>query len=216
MQKSIIKWFSPLLYAGFLVPAALVIIIFTATLVGRGGYLFELHGWAEVLLAIVTAGSLIFWFANKILIKIEKTEYLTVFDHYRQSVVCYGLALVTSTTLFLNGGFHGGLGEGIQVVAFLIAMWAIFSNAFYLYWFSRTPRLINPSAVVKPPSAKIGLSIFIGPAVILLLMIVGYYVRQRYLRIQYFGTPSNGIAPPGTPLPPMPTNLPPTSSAINF
>lgn len=205
-MKPITKLFSPAVYAGFLIPTELAIII--SVFASRVSYLFGLHGWVEVLLGIVTVGSLIFWFANKVLTKLEISSRPAISDHYRQSAACYVVALWTFIILYANGGYHGGLGEAIFIlVPLLIAVWAIIINAIYIFWHCRTTPVTTPPVVsydgVKNPTAKIAWPIFIGPALILLLMVAGYYARQMHYRIEYLRmNPPPRVASPNDPPPP--------------
>lgn len=204
MQKLIMKSFTPILYVGFVITNLWVVFfaLVFADIVLLGG-----AGASLVQLASIIFVSLVFLFANKVLVALEKLVRPTVGDHFRQSAILYVIILAAFfKTVFFNE-YHLGLNIWPVWVMMFLSVMAILINAFYLFWFSRRPLTTHPSlatpAVIKSPFTKIGMSIFIGPALILLLMVAGYYARQMHYRIEYLRmNPPPRVASPNDPPPP--------------
>lgn len=126
---------SPVIYFISLVPLFLGTMLILSFAEGSFGFLFGLNGLIEIPLITITLGSLLFWFTNETMARIEKLHKPTILDHFRQSALFYLLGLylfITESPLFLFG-WYGGLGHGYILIALGICIWAIIINIFYLY-----------------------------------------------------------------------------------
>ncbi len=207
------------MYAWFLIPTLLAIFV-TGLLVARIGAVAGSQGWTVELLGViflsaVIVGSLLSWFANKALVALEGLVQPTIGDHLRQSLLVYAIILVAFLKILFFNEYHFGLNIWPAWGILYLAGWAIFINAVYIYWQCRANRK-KQSTKVAP--ATIGWSIFVGPILVFLLVVVGYYVNRAHADNYYSGKnrpQSDGITPPGVVLPPSLSDYPPTSPMIN-
>ena len=131
MYKKII---TPILYAACFVPVFIVTICILVTLeqtIGRLSNIFRV-GVLEALLSLLVIGSILFWWANRLISRGEKLVKPNKIDHLRQSS-CYYFILFSILGYFIQNGIHGGLGEGYLLFALAISLWAIIINAVFLY-----------------------------------------------------------------------------------
>ena len=214
MKRTIIKFCYPIIYTSLLLPIIWVI-LFTIVLSDVTNHFYGLSNWLVEAISLVSL-LLIFWLVNKILTTLENSTRPTIGDHYRQSAILYIIMAAFLKTVFFNEynyGFSGWFSFGTAIISLLL----IIINAMYVYWRCRVAfvtRLPLASTTTNASqSLKIGLLIFIGPIIMLLIMLFGYYINQYHSQIQYGFTPSNGTILPGTPLPPTIPNQP-TSTII--
>ncbi len=131
MYKKII---TPVLYAACFVPVFIVTICILVTLeqtIGRLSNIFRV-GVLEALLTLLVIGSILFWWANRLISRGEKLHKPKKIDHLRQSS-CYYFASLYILSFFIQNGINGGLGEGYLFFALAISLWAIIINAVFLY-----------------------------------------------------------------------------------
>lgn len=210
MYKLIIKLFSPILYFGFVI-STLLIFFFTMMLAANVASLFDFGFIGKTSASFIRLTSIllvlfIFGLANKVSTELEKLVQPTTVDHLRQSAILYAIILATFLkTVFFNE-YHLGLNIWPAWAIIYLSLVAIIINAFYLFWTSRRPLTTCQSSVtskiVKPSSTKIGMSIFVGPTLISLLMAIGYYVRQMHYQIEYLKINPPPVASPNDPMPP--------------
>lgn len=129
MLKKII---SPIIYVSFLVPLFIGIILIVATIENTIGFLFDMNGFIELPILILTLGTLLFWIANKLMAGLEKLLKPESLDHFRQSILYY-LATLYGVISLLRSGYYGGLGEAYMLMVIAISLWAIIVNAIYIY-----------------------------------------------------------------------------------
>ncbi len=147
---------SPFLYAIFFVPV-LVGAILIITVVERtvGLSRITLVGAPELALSIIVVGSLLFWPANLLIIRLEKPLKLSIFDHFRQSSLYY-LASLYAFMFLVRYGYHGGLGEGSILITLAISGWAIVLNAIFLKChkrFSLDAKKCSPKHLPRMPKS---------------------------------------------------------------
>lgn len=130
MYKKII---SPILYTACFVPVFIVTVCILVTLEQIFGLSnFFRVGVLEALLSLLVIGSVLFWWANRLISRGEKLLQPNKIDHLRQSS-CYYFASLYIVGFFVQNGIRGGLGEGYLLFALAISLWAIIINAVFLF-----------------------------------------------------------------------------------
>lgn len=183
------KWISPVVYVCFLIPITIVSILVLFILSALLDNLFLLLRSGQFIstyFLIFIISSLLFWCANKFLIKSEKLSLPNISDHYRQSSVLYFLVLAVYLKVVYFNEVHFGLGWLPIFPMTIVIVAAIFVNALYLFWTSRKLTLSL--------STKVGLFVFIGPAVVFFLLIQGYQVYEKHSR-EYYNPPQSVLSP---------------------
>ncbi|MDH5597340.1 MAG: hypothetical protein OEY44_04490 [Candidatus Peregrinibacteria bacterium] len=114
-------------YAIF-VPSLLSIIVIDNTI----GFSFNLNGFVEAPLLIITIGTAVLWPLNYFIVWAEHLVKPKLGDHFQLSALYYLLSIYLAT-IFPVTGFYGGLTETYMLMTLAISVWAIIINAIFLY-----------------------------------------------------------------------------------
>lgn len=129
MNKKIL---SPFFYAVLLVPVLIGMVWIVSTLENSVGFLFQMNGFIEIPLIILTFGTFIFLLGTRGMCKFEQLQNPSTTDHFRQSSVHYLITLYCIVSLIFVGG-TGSLGGAYLFMIASTSFWAIVVNAFYLF-----------------------------------------------------------------------------------
>ena len=126
------KIISPLIYGVFLYPVVAGIFLILDDIYGAIGigFLFDMNGFFEALLLVLSLSTALFWLANVIMLKFEKQLKTKYLDHFRQSSLYY-LALFFSLISISRFGYRG-IGQAAIVLILINSVWAIIINLIFL------------------------------------------------------------------------------------
>ncbi|PIX62058.1 hypothetical protein CO057_00180 [Candidatus Uhrbacteria bacterium CG_4_9_14_0_2_um_filter_41_50] len=126
------KILTPIVYATFIIPLFVVMIMILSEIENTVGFLLNMRGFIEFPLIIILLGGVLFWLANKLIFAFEHLTKTTILDHLRQSSIYY-LITFFSVASVLKTGLNGGIAEGLTFSFAIMSIWAIIINATFLY-----------------------------------------------------------------------------------